>query len=297
MSLLSLFRKKSLTGEQAKESNIEELIAVLKSGDGHARLSAVQELGTRMDLRAVEPLILKLKDKEDYVRWNAAQALGKLNDKRAIEPLTSALNDKHPLVQKDVINALKQFDDPMAKAALARSGHRDTKPIIEHVKEVEVNKQIHHRTQPDKIQTADSQPKITSIDQNALQESLNALFRNPDFGVALNAFRSEGKARAAFKGLCHRIHTLKKARPVVVELFKNRGVQNLINEPFFIFLGLTSYDVFELINPHTFQSDCPNYPDCQLGAGAEWEIHVSAAAQWRSSGLLTLLERQYFGSQ
>lgn len=134
----------------------------------------------------------------------------------------------------------------------------------------------------------------TSIDQKALQESLNALFRNPDFGVALNAFRSEEKARAAFKGLCHRIRPLKNARPVVVELFKNGGVPSLINEPFFIFLGLTSYDVFEIINPHNFKSDCPNYPDCELGAGAEWEVHVSAARQWRSSGRLSLLDRQAF---
>ncbi len=126
------------------------------------------------------------------------------------------------------------------------------------------------------------------------QESLNELLSNPDFGVALNAFRSEEKARAAFIGLCQRIQTLKKARPVLMELFKNKGDQSLINEPFFIFLGLTSYDVFELINPHTFQSDCFDYPDCQLGGGAEWEIHVSAAAQWRSSGFLTLLERELF---
>jgi len=89
-------------------SIIEQLIAIIKSGNSHARGNAVWCLGVlgAKDSRTVDLLVAALKDEDKYVRWHAALGLQRIKNKRIIEPLVNAFRDEDEYVRRNAARAL-----------------------------------------------------------------------------------------------------------------------------------------------------------------------------------------------
>ncbi len=94
-------------------------IRKLKSSDQSVRRDAADELGRKMDLKAVEPLIATLQDKDEGVRRAAAKALGALGDRRAVGPILARFPTEDKYTQQDFADALGALKDPRATPALA----------------------------------------------------------------------------------------------------------------------------------------------------------------------------------
>lgn len=121
--------------------------------------------------------------------------------------------------------------------------------------------------------------------------SIYTLLGHPDATVSMNPYVDERNARAALATILERLTQHKKARPFSVELIENveLAIHGLLEAPFFIFLGVTSYDALQEI-VHGLHSDCPT-----IGAGAEWEIWSGGQGdQWRGSNWARLRERLVF---
>lgn len=88
---------------------VEQLIAVLQTGNEDMRKMAAHVLGEVGDLRAVSPLINALSDIDESVRAEAAEALGTLQDPQAIQPLNLAMQDAYTRVRKTARAALERI--------------------------------------------------------------------------------------------------------------------------------------------------------------------------------------------
>jgi hypothetical protein len=117
----------------------------------------------------------------------------------------------------------------------------------------------------------------------------------PDLiSVSMNPYLSEQNARASLSVLVDRVRAMDRARPWSIELFENVecAIRGLLDAPFFIFLGMTGYNAYEVFKEivSNLRSDHP-----RIGAGAEWEIWSQTQGnQWRGDHCARLLERWVF---
>jgi HEAT repeat protein len=93
-------------------------IRKLKSSDPAARRDAAEDLGRKMDRKAVDPLIAALRDRDEGVRRAAAKALGVLGDPRAVAPILARFPTEDKYTQQDFADALGALKDPRAAPAL-----------------------------------------------------------------------------------------------------------------------------------------------------------------------------------
>jgi HEAT repeat protein len=106
----------------ARNPQLQDLIARLQDKDAYERQRAAITLGNLGDAGAVEPLIRALKDEDLFVRNFAARSLGDLGDIRAVDPLIEAMGDSSLLVRRSAVEALGNIGDskavdPLIKAA------------------------------------------------------------------------------------------------------------------------------------------------------------------------------------
>lgn len=98
---------------QAAAPSVPELIAQLKSADEHARLQAIDLLGSQgaKAKEAVAPLVELLKDAAPQVRAHAVQALGRIGaPARPVVPqLAALLQDPEPSVRQQVVGAIRRI--------------------------------------------------------------------------------------------------------------------------------------------------------------------------------------------
>ena len=91
------------------ETDVESLIAYLRSSYAPERLAAAELLGKIGDARAVGPLAAALRDEDSGVRKVAAEALDKFGDVRAVEPLVAVLRDENSGIRRMAALVLSDF--------------------------------------------------------------------------------------------------------------------------------------------------------------------------------------------
>lgn len=111
---------------QLADSNVEPFIDLLKHHSSSVRKTAVVELKSKRDARAVEPLISVLQDanEDNSIRRDAAEALGRFGDSRAVDPLIKVLQieaipDSDIFLRVSAIEALGKIGDTRAADTLA----------------------------------------------------------------------------------------------------------------------------------------------------------------------------------
>jgi HEAT repeat protein len=106
----------------AAQPTIEETIAATKSADESARLTAIQDLGTRGGAPAIAALTELLKADSPITRAYAARALGTVGApaREAAESLIALLGDSDPVVRRQA----------MAAIAAIRPGPKVTVPLF-----------------------------------------------------------------------------------------------------------------------------------------------------------------------
>ena len=117
----------------------------------------------------------------------------------------------------------------------------------------------------------------------------------PDIiSISINPYALERNARASLNELISRMRTMDRARPWSIELYESVecAINGLLDAPFFIFLGMTGYDAYDVYKKivHNIRSDHP----CAQ-SGGEWEIYSqNQGNQWRSDRCARLIERWVF---
>lgn len=103
------------------QSRFDELIHLIRTGNGYQRAQAVWSLGRVDDQRVVPALMDSLRDNDEKVRTYAAQQLDRLADKRSTEALADALNDSNSNVRKLAAQGLAKIGGEQHVPALVAS--------------------------------------------------------------------------------------------------------------------------------------------------------------------------------
>lgn len=90
-------------------SNVDEILATLKSGDMGARVGAIYALGEIGGEKVLPSLVYCARRPEVDIRSAAASVLGKLALAAALPILVELLGDEDPVVQGRAIAALRNF--------------------------------------------------------------------------------------------------------------------------------------------------------------------------------------------
>jgi len=110
--------------------SLEQLLALLASGDPQHRLGAATSLGIRREAAAVEPLLAVVeRDPSESVRVEAVEALGAIRDARATARLVDRLGrEPSARVRAQVADALGDLGGDAAVATLRRLVAGDPSP-------------------------------------------------------------------------------------------------------------------------------------------------------------------------
>lgn len=103
------------------QSRFDELIHLIRTGNGYQRAQAVRSLGRVDDQRVVPALMDLLRDNDEKVRTYAAQQLDRLADKRSTKALADALNDPNSNVRKFAAQGLAKIGGEQHVPALVAS--------------------------------------------------------------------------------------------------------------------------------------------------------------------------------
>ena len=110
--------------------SLEQLLALLASGDPQHRLGAATSLGIRREAAAVEPLLAVVeRDPSESVRVEAVEALGAIRDARATARLVARLgSEPSPRVRTQIADVLGDLGGNLAQATLRRLVVDDPSP-------------------------------------------------------------------------------------------------------------------------------------------------------------------------
>ncbi len=106
--------------DAAQDTDLERLLARMRSHDVTVRSDAAHQLGKLGDERAVPALAEALQDADEYVRKSAVMAVRRIGGEAATEALRIALADRSEQVVLQAVNGLRDMRDREAVEPLIR---------------------------------------------------------------------------------------------------------------------------------------------------------------------------------
>jgi HEAT repeat protein len=113
-------------GELGEEEAVPHLIAALRAGDPHLRVTAARSLGSVGNVDAIPSLLeVARKDKLDWVRSWAVASVGEIGDPSVVDQIVAFLQDGDHRVRAGAVWALRKLGDPAALPAVLDARRRD----------------------------------------------------------------------------------------------------------------------------------------------------------------------------